>query len=53
MDFTKENIFFLSGFSFTDTDDWQDSEGREGKDFYYMRFTILINLDFGNLDSGI
>ena len=28
------NIFFLSGFSFTDTDDSQDSRGREGTIFY-------------------
>ena len=27
-------IFFLSGFSFTDTDDSQDSRGREGTIFY-------------------
>ena len=27
-------IFFLSGFSFTDTDDLQDSRGREGTIFY-------------------
>ena len=26
--------FILSGFSFTDTDDWQDSRGREGSIFY-------------------
>ena len=28
------NFFFLSGFSFTDTDDSQDSRGREGTIFY-------------------
>ena len=28
------NFFFLSGFSFTDTDDSQDSMGREGTIFY-------------------
>ena len=28
-------IFFLSGFSFTDTDDSQDSWGREGTIFYF------------------
>ena len=28
-------FFFLSGFSFTDTDDSQDSKGREGTTFYY------------------
>ena len=37
--------FFLSGFSFTDTDDSQDSRGRERRlylpDFYSMRFTTL------------
>ena len=27
-------FFFLSGFSFTDTDDWQDSWWREGTIFY-------------------
>ena len=27
-------IFFLSGFSFKDTDDSQDSRGREGTNFY-------------------
>ena len=27
-------FFFLSGFSFTDTDDSQDSRGREGAIFY-------------------
>ena len=27
-------FFFLSGFSFTDTDDSQDSRGREGTIFY-------------------
>ena len=27
-------LFFLSGFSFTDTDDSQDSRGREGTIFY-------------------
>ena len=30
----KEVFFFLSGFSFTDTDDSQDSSGREGAIFY-------------------
>ena len=29
-----EFFFFLSGFSFTDTDDSQDSRGREGTIFY-------------------
>ena len=28
-------FFFLSGFSFTDTDNSQDSRGREGTIFYY------------------
>ena len=28
------SFFFLSGFSFTDTDDSQDSRGREGTIFY-------------------
>ena len=28
------NPFFLSGFSFTDTDDSKDSRGREGTIFY-------------------
>ena len=28
-------VFFLSGFSFTDTDNSQDSRGREGTIFYY------------------
>ena len=28
------DIFFLSGFSFTDTDNSQDSRGREGTIFY-------------------
>ena len=28
-------FFFLSGFSFTDTDDSQDSRGREGPIFYF------------------
>ena len=27
-------VFFLSGFSFTDTDDSQDSRGRQGTFFY-------------------
>ena len=35
---TNENLksffFFLSGFSFTDTDDSQDNRGREGTIFY-------------------
>ena len=30
----KKFFFFLSGFSFTDTDDSQDSRGREGTIFY-------------------
>ena len=30
----EDNFFFLSGFSFTDTDDSQDSRGREGTIFY-------------------
>ena len=29
-----KDIFFLSGFSFTDTDSSQDSRGREGTFFY-------------------
>ena len=32
--FNMERFFFLSGFSFTDTDDLQDSKGREGTIFY-------------------
>ena len=32
--FTLFTFFFLSGFSFTDTDDSQDSRGREGAIFY-------------------
>ena len=32
-------FFFLSGFSFTDADDSQDSRGREGIIFYY---TLLL-----------
>ena len=31
---SKEIFFFLSGFSFTDTDNSQDSRGREGTIFY-------------------
>ena len=32
---TQQTVFFfLSGFSFTDTDDSQDSRGREGTFFY-------------------
>ena len=30
----KGFVFFLSGFSFTDTDDLQDSRGREESIFY-------------------
>ena len=32
--YSFEDIFFLSGLSFTDTDDTQDSRGREGTSFY-------------------
>ena len=32
--FEKKKFFFLSGFSFTDTDDSQDSKGRERTIFY-------------------
>ena len=30
----QQEFFFLSGFSFTDTDESQDSKGREGTIFY-------------------
>ena len=36
---STRDIFFLSGFSLTDTDDSQDSRGREGTIFYY---TLLL-----------
>ena len=31
-----EFFFFVSGFCFTDTDDSQDSRGREGTNFYFI-----------------
>ena len=34
LDKMKNLVYFLSGFSFTDTDDSQDSKGREGTIFY-------------------
>ena len=38
-------VFFVSGFSFIDTDDWQDSRGREGTIFYSMLpFPPLTNI---------
>ena len=38
---------FLSGFSFTDTDDSQDSRGREGTNFY---FTLPLPLAYEHWD---
>ena len=40
------HFFFLSGFSFTDTDDSQDSRGREGQSFIPLyHFHPLTNID--------
>ena len=41
---TLDIYFFLSGFSFTDTDDSQDSRGREGTIFYLYQFHPLTNI---------
>ena len=41
----KKHFFFLSGFSFTDTDDSHDSRGREGTIFYSLyHFHPLTNI---------
>ena len=44
-------FFFLSGFSFTDTNDSQDSRGREGTIFYSTRSRTLRHL-FATLHVG-
>ena len=59
--FSQKDIFFLSGFSFTDTDDSQDSRGRrEGTIFCFTkklfqalsRYLILTALKFKKLDEN-
>ena len=41
----QNNFFFLTGFSFTDTDNSQDSRGREGTIFIPLyHFHPLINI---------
>ena len=58
--FSQKDIFFLSGFSFTETDDSQNSRGRrEGTIFCFTknlfqalsRYLILMALKFKKLDE--
>ena len=59
--FSQKDIFFLSGFSFTDTDNSQDSRGRrEGTIFCFTkklfqalsRYLILTGIKFKKLDEN-
>ena len=47
IEFFTCNFFFLSGFSFTDTDDWQDNSGREGG---ILHFTLPLPPSYKHWD---